>query len=74
VHGRHALVVLRVDVSTRSQEHLDDLDVAVLCGYEQGRVAEFIADIDGDAKGEDGGNFFVSAVARAGEEQAQSVG
>ena len=58
----------------RSQQHFDDLDVAILCGDEEWSVAEFVANVNRYALGQDGSDFFVPAVACAGEEEAESVG
>ena len=74
MHSRHALVVLRVDVRARTQQHFDDFDVAVLRGDEQRGVAELVADVDWDTLRENGCDFFVPAVACAREEKTKSVG
>jgi hypothetical protein len=48
--------------------------VAILCGDEEWSVAEFVANVNRYALGQDGSDFFVPAVACAGEEEAESVG
>ena len=66
-------MILHVDVRARAQQHLHDLEVAILSGNEQRCITEFIAYIDRNALGQDGCNLFVSTVASARKEKAKSV-